>query len=273
MDHGAHAMPAPGTASSGPNGAAMDPISMQGMGPMQGGRAPAGARSPDYSDGFSYGAMKGMDMNDSGPYRMLLVDQLEGVHGRGAGGMDWEAQGFYGGDLNKLWLRTEGERSGGTLESADVEVLWNRAVATYWGTQLGLRQDVGQGPNRSWAAFGIQGVSPYWFELEATAYAGANGRTALRVRAEYELLLTQRLILQPELEVNAYGKNDPQRQLGSGLSDASFSLRLRYEIRREFAPYIGITFADRYGRTADYARAARQPVFDRQIVAGVRFWF
>jgi len=243
------------------------------MGPMQGGKAPADARSPDYSDGVDYGDMTGMDMNDSGPYRMLLLDQLEAVHGRSANGQSWEAQGWYGGDIDRLWVRTEGERSSGRLEEADVEALWSHAVSTYWNTQLGARQDFGTGPNRTWAAVGIQGLAPYWFETEATFYAAAGGRTAARLRAEYDLLITQRLILQPELEVNAYGKADRRQGTGSGLSDASFGLRLRYEIRREFAPYIGIRFIDRFGRSADMARAEGQPVFDRQVVAGIRAWF
>ncbi|WP_448097747.1 copper resistance protein B [Luteibacter yeojuensis] len=243
------------------------------MGPMQGGDAPADARSPDYSDGVGHASMKGMDMNDNGPYRMILIDQLEAVHGKDANGQAWEAQGWYGNDDDKLWFRTEGDRGGGKLEEADVEALWNHAIAPYWSTQLGARQDFGPGPNRTWAAFGVQGLAPYWFEVEATAYASAHGRTAARLRTEYDLFLTQRLILQPELELNAYGKDDPLARVGRGVSDASFSLRLRYEFRREFAPYIGIRFVDRFGRTADYVRADRQPVFDRQVVAGLRLWF
>ncbi|KAF1007458.1 MAG: Copper resistance protein B [Luteibacter sp.] len=243
------------------------------MGAMQGGKAPADARSPDYSDGIDYGSMAGMDMDDNGAQRMVLLDQLEAVHGRAANGQSWEAQGWYGGDINRLWVRTEGERSGGRLEEADVEALWSRAISTYWNTQLGARQDFGTGPNRTWAAVGVQGLAPYWFETEATFYVSAGGRTAARLRAEYDLLLTQRLILQPEFEVNAYGKADRRQGVGSGLSDAPFGLRLRYEVRREFAPYIGIRFVDRFGRSADMARSEGQPVFDRQIVAGIQAWF
>ena len=263
-------MPRPSTPSSQ---SGMGSMPGMRMGPMQGGSAPPNARSPDYSQGVGYGAMKGMDMADSAAQSMLLIDQLEAVHGRDANGQDWEAQGWYGSDSNKLWLRTEGERSGGKFEDGDLEDFWNHSLATYWSTQLGARQDFGIGPARNWAAFGVQGISPYWFELEATAYAGSSGRTAARVRAEYELLFTQKLILQPELEANFYGKDDPQRRIGSGLSDVQFGLRLRYEIRREFAPYIGVNFVDRVGATADFAHQDHQPVFDRQIVAGIRIWF
>jgi len=243
------------------------------MGPMQGGRAPADARSPDYSDGIGMGTMRGMDMADNASLGMLLVDQLESFHGSDANGQLWEAEGWYGNDRDKIWLRTEGERSARKLTDADVEVLWNRNVATFWGTQLGLRQDFGEGPSRTWAAFGVQGLAPYWFELEATAYVGQGGRTAARLRAEYELLFTQRLILQPEFEMNLYGRSDPARGIGSGLSNAELGLRLRYEFSRQFAPYIGVGWSRSFGTTADYARANHQPLLDRRIVAGLRFWF
>jgi copper resistance protein B len=251
----------------------MDAMPGMTMGPMQGGEPPPNARSPDYSDGTTYGPMKGMDMADNASMGMLLIDQLEAFHGSYANGQTWEAEGWYGNDVNKLWVRTEGERSDGTLEDADLEAFWNRNIATFWSTQLGVRHDFGEGPSRTWAAFGVQGLSPYWFELEATAYVGQSGRTAARLRAEYELLLTQRLILQPEAEINLYGKDDPARRIGSGLSDVQFGLRLRYEVNRQFAPYIGVNMIRRVGATADFAREDSQPVFDRQIVAGVRLWF
>ena len=266
MDHGAM----PKTRQGGMPG--MDSMPDMTIGPMQGGSPPLNARSPDYSDGVGYGSMKGMDMANNAPLGMLLIDQLEAFHGRDANGQGWEAEGWYGNDENKLWIRTEGERSRGKLDEGDVEALWSHSTATYWDTQLGVRHDLG-GPSRDWAAFGVQGLAPYWYELEATGYAGASGRTAVRLRADYELLFTQRLILQPELEANLYGKDDPQRHIGSGLSDIQFGLRLRYEIRRQFAPYIGMNWVRRIGATADYARQDHQPVLDRQIVAGARIWF
>jgi copper resistance protein B len=243
------------------------------MGPMQGGSAPVGARSDDYSDGVTGSPIHGLHMHGSAPFGMLLIDQLEAFHGRDANGQSWEAEGWYGNDENKLWIRTEGERSRGKLEDGDLEAFWNHNVATFWSTQLGGRQDMGEGPKRRWAALGVQGLAPYWFEVEATGYVGASGRTAARLRADYEMLFTQRLILQPEAEINLYGKNDPQRRIGSGVSDIQFGLRLRYEIRRQFAPYIGVNWVRRIGTTADYARQNHQPVLDRQIVAGVRIWF
>ena len=264
-----------------PSAKAVDHGDMSGMrmSPMQGGSPPPDARSADDSDGIGYGAMRGMDMQDNAPQSMLLVDQLEAVHTRHSNGQNWEAEGWYGNDDDKLWLRSEGERSsGGRLDDGDIEALWNHTVTAYWSSQLGIRQDMGEGPNRHWAAFGLQGLAPYWLELEATAYVGDAGRTAARFRAEYAWRFTQRLILQPELEVNAYGKSDPARRIGSGLSDADLGLRLRYEIHRQFAPYVGVVWTQRFGGTADFAREDAQADasgrrFERQWVAGIRFWF
>lgn len=243
------------------------------MGPMQGGAAPADARSPDYSDGLTYGDMTGMDMHDHATQSMLLIDQLENFHGRDANGLTWEAEAWYGTDNDKLWLRTEGERSAGRIRDADIEALWVHAVATYWNTQFGIRQDTGGGPPRSWAAFGIEGLAPYWFEVQATAYVGQAGRIAARLRTQYDLRFTQRLILQPELEANLYGKSDRQRRTGAGVSDLQLGLRLRYETSRRFAPYLGVVWVRRFGATAGFARQDREPVFDQQIVVGLHLWF
>lgn len=273
MDHGSmQGGSMPGMGQGGMSG--MSSMSGMPMGPMQGGSPPPNARSPDYSDGVGYGPAHGLNMamDDNAKIGMLLLDQLEAFHGQHGNGQSWEAEGWYGSPSDKLWLRTQGERSGGKLDNGDVEAFWNHNVATYWSTQLGARHDLG-GPSRNWAAFGIQGLAPYWFEIEATGYVGPSGRTAARFRAEYELFLTQRLILQPEFETNLYGRSDPARRLGSGLSDADLGIRLRYEIRRQFAPYVGVVWTRRFGGTADFARGQGQGVFDRQWVAGVRIWF
>lgn len=218
-------------------------------------------------------AMHDMDMNDNASYAMLLVDQLEFTHGHDGNGPAWEVEGWYGNDSDKLWLRSEGAGSRDRVDHGDLETLWSHAVSAFWNTQLGVRHDLGIGPQRNWAAFGIEGLAPYWFELEATGYLGEQGRTAARLRAEYTLRFTQRLILQPELEINLYGRNDPAQRLGSGVSDTQLGLRLRYEITRQVAPYVGIVWSRRFGATAEFARVERDPVFDRQFVAGIRFWF
>lgn len=237
------------------------------------GTAPGEPRSPDYSDGIGHSGMPGMHMIDNQPLAMLRIDQLEANHGGHENGQAWMVQGWYGNDNNKLWLRSEGGRRRGRLGDAEVELLWNHAIAPFWDTQVGVRQDLGAGPQRHWAAFGIQGLAPYWFELEATAYVGPSGRTAARLHAEYELLFTQRLILQPAFELNLHGRNDVATRTGRGLSDTKLGLRLRYEIRRELAPYIGVVWTHRYGASADYAQQAGEPAADRQFVVGVRLWF
>jgi len=245
------------------------------MSSMQGGRAPSDARDPDYAEGQSMSTMPGMgdSMNDDARFGRVLFDQLEYVHSPAANSIALDAQAYYGGDVNKLWLKVDGERTGGSLRDTRTEALWAHALSAFWDTQLGLRHDLGEGPARSWAAFGVQGLAPYWIDIEATVYIGQSGRTAARVEAAYDLMLTQKLIFTPNLELNAYGKNDPARHIGSGLSNVELGLRLRYELRRQFAPYIGIDWNRRIGNTADRMGAAEEPAFDHQIVAGVRVWF
>jgi copper resistance protein B len=217
-------------------------------------------------------SMLSMDMSDNASHAMLLIDQLEYANGYNGNGPMWDAEAWYGNDSNKLWLRSEGEGSHGRLEDGDIEAFWNHPVSVFWSAQLGVRHDLGVGPQRNWAAFGLEGLAPYWLELEATAYVGESGRLAARLRAEYTLRFTQRWILQPEFETNLYSRDDPARYLGSGVSNAQWGLRLRYEFTRQFAPYLGIVWTRRFGATADFARMDQQPVFDRQFVVGIRIW-
>ena len=241
---------------------------------MQGGSPPPDARDPDaYADGLVNGPMPGMRMADDEPYGMVLLEKFEYYNGNEGNGLLMDGQAWYGGDYNKLWLKADGERSGGEQQGTRFEVLWDHAITTYWGTQLGIRHDAFQGPQRDWLAFCVQGLAPYWFEIEATAYVGENGRTAARLETNYDLLLTQRLILQPNFEVNFYGKDDRDREIGSGLSDMDLSLRLRYEIRREIAPYIGIAYRRKFGDTADFARDEGEDVGEARLMIGLRLWY
>ncbi|MEG0558519.1 MAG: copper resistance protein B, partial [Comamonas sp.] len=185
----------------------------------------------------------------------------------------YDLQAWFGTSFNKAVIKAEGDIAKGKLEESRTELLWSRAFTSYWDTQLGLRLDNGSGPSRQWLAVGVQGLAPYWFELETTAYIGNGGRTALRLNASYELLLTQRLILEPRAELQFYGKDDPERRIGRGLSEASAGLRLRYEFSRQFAPYIGVERSGSFGRTADYVRAEGGRSQQTRWVAGVRFWF
>ena len=214
-----------------------------------------------------------MQMDDTARTAKVLFDQLEWRNTAEGNAAVWDAWGWYGGDYNKAWLRTEGERVGGTTQNARADLVWDHIFARWWSVQAGGRLDFGEGPARTWAAIGVQGLAPDWFDTEATFYVGDQGRTAARLKMEYELLFTQRLILQPEGEANLYGKPDPARQLGSGLSDLEIGLRLRYEVRREFAPYVGVVWSRRFGGTADRVRQSGGDVSDVQFVAGLRAWF
>jgi copper resistance protein B len=214
-----------------------------------------------------------MEMDDAATLAMLKLDRFERAATDSGPATAWKADAWIGGDFEKILLRSEGEHADGEFEHADAELLWSHAIAAFWDTELGLRRDFGSGTHRSWAAFGVQGLAPYWFEVGATAYIGDAGRTALRVEVDYEMSLTQRLILQPRLEFNAYGKDDPAAGIGSGLSDAEFGLRLRYEIRREFAPYVGVEWSRSFGDSADFARAGGRDAGDTRFVVGLRIWY
>ena len=203
----------------------------------------------------------------------VLFNRLEAWDGDPGTGQAWEALAWIGTDLDRVWLRSEGERSGGHTEAADVEVLYGRSVSPWWDVVAGIRHDFQPGPSRTWAAFGVQGLSPYKFEVQATAYVAGSGQTAANFEVEYETLLTNRLILQPLVEVNLYGKDEPQRGIGSGLSTVEAGLRLRYEFTRRFAPYIGLVHERAYGGTADLRRAEGDDTRDTRVVAGVRIWF
>lgn len=254
------------------NGAAMPDMNRD---TLDGGTAtPPGTRDPyAYSDGYDFGPLPRMHMGDQHNFGLFLADRFEQVRTGGKNFTSYDVLAWYGRDFNRLWFKSEGELGSDRLQNARSELLWGHAVTPFWDAQLGARHDGGAGPERAWLALGFQGLAPYWFDVEATAYVGDAGRTALRVKAEYELLFTQKLILQPRVEAEAYGKDDAGSGAGAGLSGLTAGLRLRYEIRREFAPYVGLEWAGVYGGSADYARAAGRPVDEGRVVAGVRFWF
>lgn len=213
-----------------------------------------------------------MEMDDTSATGMLLFDRLEWRDATRGSALAWNADAWYGNDAHKFWLKSEGSRQNGKTTAARTEALWDRPVTRWWNLQAGARHDAGSGASRNWVAVGVQGLAPGFFDVEATAYVGDSGRAAVRFSAERDVLFTQRLILQPELEVNVYSKADPENRLGSGVSDLELALRLRYEIRREFATYFGIVWARRFGTTADLARASGEEASDAQFLAGVRIW-
>ena len=224
--------------------------------------------------------LSGHDMHahmDDDPFVwMVLFDRLEWQQASPRDALAWDAKAWFGHDDNRLWLRSEGTREPsrhGRTEHADIEALWGKPVSPWWDVLFGVRHDLEPGPSQTWAAIGVQGMAPYKFEVQATAYLGEGGQTAAQAEVEYELLLTNRLILQPRIEATAYGRDDVARSIGSGLGEVDAGLRLRYEIRREFAPYVGVEWSRRYGHTAGFARAAGEETEDTRLVAGVRVWF
>lgn len=255
----------------GMNHAAHPAANMTGM---EHGSMRSAPRDPNaYADGYDFGPIPRPRLGDEHNFASLMMDRLEWVHTKDAAAASYDLQAWYGRDYDRAVLKAEGDVDGGRLQEARSELLWGHAVAPYWDAQLGMRYDSGVDPGRAWLAFGVQGVAPYWFEVDSAAYVSDSGQSALRLSADYELLFTQRLILQPRIEANFYGKSDAARALGAGLSDLTLGLRLRYEIRREFAPYLGIEWSGMYGGTADYARAEGGATKETRYVAGLRFWF
>jgi len=224
------------------------------------------------------------DMNAAAPFGVSpvgdqriyvhgLLDQFEGRVG-GDNSFRWDGQAWVGTDTNRLWFKSEGFANGnGKVEDGTHEALYDRPISTYFDLQGGIRYDIDSGPSRGWAAFGIQGLAPQFFDVEATAYASDSGHFAGRLKVSYDLLITQRLILQPEAELNLYSKSDPGRGIGPGLSDLDTGLRLRYEISRKFAPYIGVAYQEKFGGTAGFARRNGESVNGVRFVFGIRSWF
>ena len=217
--------------------------------------------------------LPGHQVHDSAINGFFLLDQLEYQDANDGSALAWDASGWLGGDINRVWFRSEGERTNGVTEDAELQLLYGRSIGPWWDVVAGVRQDFKPDSPQTWAAFGAQGLALYAFEAEATAFIGENGQTAARFEGEYDILLTNRLILQPTAEVNFYGKNDPERGVGSGLANTELGLRLRYEIVRQFAPYIGVSWSRSYGNTADLVREDDGDVSEARFVAGIRVWF
>jgi copper resistance protein B len=204
-------------------------------------------------------------------FSKVMVDTLEYAGGR-EDGYRWDAEAWIGGDINRAVFRTEGAGAGG-LHEAEVQALYSRAIGPYFDLQAGLRHDFEPGPSRSYAAIGVEGLAPYWFDVEAAAFLSDKGDLLARLGASYDQLITQRLVIQPRAEVNFAARDMAAQGIGSGLSDFELGLRLRYEIRREFAPYVGVSYERKTGRTADFARASGEAAGGTRFVIGIRAWF
>jgi copper resistance protein B len=221
----------------------------------------------------AFPAVDGHSVHDDAVNFFVLADELEWQGGDGPSSFVWKARGWVGKDRDRLWLRSSGEAEDGGLGAGSVEALYGRAITPWWDVVAGVRQDVRPGDPQTWAAIGLQGLAPYWFHVEATAYVGASGRTRFEFETEYEFLLSNRLILQPLVELDVYGKDDPDRGIGAGLSEVETGIRLRYEFRREFAPYVGVVWHQKLFSTADLAREAGERISSARVAVGLRVWF
>jgi copper resistance protein B len=212
-------------------------------------------------------------MDDNPWHTMVLLDRLEWQDASEGDALVWDVNAWTGTDDHRALLRATGERVDGTTDENRVELLWWHPVASRWDLVAGIRQDLEPVTPRSYAALGIQGLAPWWVNVEATVYLGERGQVAATLEAETDWLLTNRLILTPRVEAEAYGRDDESNGIGNGPSEVAAGLRLRYEIRREFAPYVGLEWSGKLGDTADFARAGGESVRDARWVAGIRAWF
>ncbi len=289
MQPGAHADHEAGTATPDSPPAAADPHAGHSMEREDGAASipPEAPPPPAAFSGPGHAADTVFDPSEMGGAREELraeqgaltaysvqIDQLEVRIGNGEDGYRWDAQGWYGGDINKLWITTEGEGGfGEETEDAEVQALWSRAITPWFDVQSGLRYDFRPEPTRGHLVAGVQGLMPYLFEVDAAAFVSDDGDVSARIEAEYELLMTQRLILQPRAEVNVAAQEVAELGIGSGVNDVELGVRLRYEFAREFAPYVGVHWERKLGETADFARDEGESVDNLFFVTGLRIFF
>jgi copper resistance protein B len=244
------------------------------------GPPPRAFEGPEYAADTIYGAAamepaRKQVARENGQFTSgtIMLDRLEARLTEGEDRYLWDAQGWYGGDYDRLWLKSEGEGAfGGEVESAEVQALWSHAIGPFFDLQAGLRYDL-EPDSRAHAVLGLQGLAPYMFEVDAAAFLSDEGDLTARVEAEYDQRITQRLILQPRVEASLAAQDIPERRLGAGVSSVEAGLRLRYEFAREFAPYVGVGYEAKLGDTADYARAAGEDPDGFSLLLGLRAWF
>jgi len=268
MDHAAmgHTTAAPEEVSPGPL--------METPPPPEAGSGPPRAADAIWGAGVMAAEReRERKMHGDFPVLWIQADRLEAQVRDGADGYLWDVQGYYGGTTSKFWFKSEGEGAfGEELEQAEVQALWSRAIDPYWDLQAGVRQDLA-GPDTTHAVIGIQGLAPYMFEVDAALFLSHRGHVTARTEGELDQRITQRLILQPRAEIGLSAQDIPELGIGAGLDKAELGLRLRYEIAREFAPYVGIEQSWKAGKSADYARAKGEGTSATSLVAGIRFWF
>lgn len=293
MHHGAPTPPA--KAEVAPEAQAMAPMDMSGMAGMDHsampamappvtGTLPAGnAPAPppptdhwadrDYPTAAMAPARERMMTEEGGrSFHQLLFNLAELQVQGGRAAYRWDGEAWIGGDINRFVLKSEGDGGRGGVDGAEVQALYARAIGPYFDLQAGLRHDMAPAP-RSYATIGIEGLAPYMFQTEAALFLSDRGDLLARAEGWYDQRITQRLVLQPRVELNFAAQDVPRSRIGAGLSDAELGLRLRYEIARAFAPYVGVSWDRRIGATARYARADGEDAGRAALVAGVRFWF
>lgn len=213
-----------------------------------------------------------MNENGAQTFSFVMFNLAEYQPRQGRDGFRWDGEGWYGGDIDRLTVRTEGAFGRG-VDDAEIQLLYSRAVGPYFNAQAGIRQDLGRGPKRTYATLGFEGLAPYWFDVEGALFLSDSGDILARVEGYYDQRITQRLVLQPRAEMNLAAQNVPSSRVGAGLSSAELGLRLRYEIQRQFAPYVGVSWERKVGQTGRYARSDGEDVTSKGLVAGIRFWF
>ena len=247
-----------------------------------GGAAAGGDGDPPWSQADAYwdadamAAARAQGRHEMGGMKqtMFKADRLEWRDGDGADALLWDGDAWHGGDIDKIWFKSEGEYSfdEGELEDAEVQALWSHAISAYWDVQAGLRQEF-EPDGKTHAVLGVQGLAPYWFEVDAAAFVSTDGDLTARAEVEYDLRLTQRLILQPRAELELSAQEVADREIGTGFTGAAAGVRLRYEIAREVAPYVGVEWTGALGETARMIEAAGVDDERVSVVAGVRMWW
>ena len=281
--HAGHRMPAPVPAPAPP---AADPHAGHAM-PAPAGDIPLGPPPPEALTGPEHAADTAWGSAAMEPGRAvlfrehgdmtvakLLIDQLEVRATKGRDGYFLNAEGWYGGDIDKLWLKTEVEGEfGSSPDQAELQALWSHAIDPWFNLQAGVRYDTQPDSGATHLVLGLQGLAPYWIEVDAAAFVSTRGNITARIEAEHDARITQRLVLQPRVELDFALQDVPRQALGAGLSTAELGLRLRYEIEPNLAPYIGVEYDRAFGDTRKFRRRDGEDLGGLSLVAGIRAWF
>jgi copper resistance protein B len=213
-------------------------------------------------------------MHGAQKFSQLMVNLAEAQFGKGPTAFEWDAEGWYGGDIDRLWVKSEGEGSfGRSIEKAEVQALYSKAVGPYFSLQAGIRYDIRPDPSRAFAVAGFEGLAPGFFDVEGALFLSNKGELMARLEGSYDQRITQRLILQPRAELNFAAQSTRAIGVGAGLSDAELGMRLRYDIRREFSPYVGVQYKWAFGDTRRFLRDEGERAGGWSLLSGIRFWF